>query len=116
MCVYSVFTGANKNGKLGLFEKANLGTIFLDEIGDMSHSIQTQLLRVIQERQIMRIGSNKLINIDVRMIVATNKALEKDLENGIFRKDLYYRLNVIPINIPPLRNRREDILLLLSII
>jgi transcriptional regulator with PAS, ATPase and Fis domain len=106
------FTGANKHGKLGLFEQANRGTIFLDEIGDISYNLQSQLLRVIQERQIMRIGSDKLISIDVRIIVATNKNLEEKVVKGIFRNDLYFRLNVIPIEMPPLKNRREDILLI----
>lgn len=108
------FTGANKNGKIGLFEQANTGTIFLDEIGDMSLNVQSQLLRVIQERQIMRIGSDRVINIDVRVIVATNKNLEEEVHKGNFRSDLFYRLNIIPINIPPLRERKEDILLLLK--
>lgn len=106
------FTGANKHGKLGLFEQANRGTIFLDEIGDISYNLQSQLLRVIQERQIMRIGSDKLISIDVRIIVATNKNLEEEVVKGNFRNDLYFRLNVIPIEIPPLKNRRDDILLI----
>ena len=106
------FTGASKSGKIGLFEQANNGTIFLDEIGDISYNLQSQLLRVIQERQIMRVGSDKLISIDVRIIVATNKNLEDQVTKGTFRNDLYFRLNVIPITIPPLRNRREDILLL----
>lgn len=106
------FTGANKHGKLGLFEQANRGTIFLDEIGDISYNLQSQLLRVIQERQIMRIGSDKLISIDVRIIVATNKKLEEEVLKGNFRNDLYFRLNVIPINMPPLKNRKDDILLI----
>lgn len=106
------FTGANKNGKLGLFEQANHGTIFLDEIGDMSLLVQSRLLRVLQERQIMRIGSDRIINIDVRIIAATNKNLLKLIKEGKFRQDLYYRLNVLPINLPPLRERKEDILLL----
>jgi len=106
------FTGANKHGKLGLFEQANKGTIFLDEIGDISHNLQSQLLRVIQERQVMRIGSDKLISIDVRIIVATNKNLEEEVSKGIFRNDLYFRLNVIPICMPPLKNRKDDILLI----
>lgn len=108
------FTGASKNGKIGLFEQSNTGTIFLDEIGDMSFNVQSQLLRVIQERQIMRIGSDKLINIDVRIIVATNKNLEEEVHKGNFRSDLFYRLNIIPINVPPLRERKDDILLLLK--
>ncbi len=103
------FTGANKSGKIGLFEQASTGTLFLDEIGDISPNVQSQLLRVIQEKQIMRIGSDRIINIDVRIIVATNKNLEEEAHRGRFRSDLYYRLNVIPINIPPLRDRKEDI-------
>lgn len=106
------FTGANKNGKLGLFEQANYGTIFLDEIGDMSLSLQSRLLRVLQERQIMRIGSDHIINIDVRIIAATNRNLPQLIKDGKFRQDLYYRLNILPINLPPLRERKEDILLL----
>lgn len=104
------FTGASKGGKIGLFEQANTGTLFLDEIGDISPNVQSQLLRVIQEKQIMRIGSDRIINIDVRIIVATNKNLEEEAHKGKFRSDLYYRLNVIPISIPPLRERKEDIL------
>jgi transcriptional regulator with PAS, ATPase and Fis domain len=108
------FTGASKNGKIGLFEQANTGTLFLDEIGDISPNVQSQLLRVIQEKQIMRIGSDRVINIDVRIIVATNKNLEDEVHKGNFRSDLFYRLNVIPIKIPPLRERKEDIFLLLK--
>lgn len=108
------FTGASKNGKIGLFEQANTGTLFLDEIGDISPNVQSQLLRVIQEKQIMRIGSDRVINIDVRIIVATNKNLEEEVHKGNFRSDLFYRLNVIPIKIPPLRERKEDIFLLLK--
>lgn len=108
------FTGASKNGKLGLFEQANTGTLFLDEIGDISQNLQRQLLRAIQEKQIMRISSDRLINIDVRIIVATNKNLEEEVQKGNFRRDLFYRLNVIPIRIPSLRERKEDILLLLE--
>ena len=108
------FTGASKNGKIGLFEQANIGTLFLDEIGDISPNLQSHLLRVIQEKQIMRIGSDRLINIDVRIIVATNKNLEEEVQKRNFRSDLFYRLNVIPIGIPALRERKEDILLLLE--
>ncbi|MPM32151.1 Anaerobic nitric oxide reductase transcription regulator NorR [bioreactor metagenome] len=108
------FTGASKNGKIGLFEQANTGTLFLDEIGDISPNVQSQLLRVIQEKQIMRIGSDRVINIDVRIIVATNKNLEEEVHKGNFRSDLFYRLNVIPIKIPPLRERKEDVIMLLS--
>lgn len=108
------FTGAKKNGKLGLFEQANTGTIFLDEIGDISQNLQKQLLRVIQERQIMRIGSDRLIDIDVRIIVASNKVLLDEVHKNNFRSDLYYRLSVIPINIPTLKERKKDILLILE--
>ena len=108
------FTGARKSGKIGLFEQANTGTLFLDEIGDISSNLQSQLLRVIQEKQIMRIGSDRLINIDVRIIVATNKNLEEEVQKRNFRNDLFYRLNVIPIEIPSLRERKEDIVLLLE--
>lgn len=107
------FTGAQKKGKLGLFEQANYGTIFLDEIGDISPGLQSRLLRVLQEKQIMRIGSDKIINIDVRVITATNKDLKKMVKEGKFREDLFYRLSVIPLEIPPLRARRDDILPLL---
>jgi Nif-specific regulatory protein len=102
------FTGANATKK-GKFELANGGTIFLDEIGDMPILLQAKLLRVLQEKEIERIGGNKPIKIDVRIIAATNKDLEKMVEEGTFREDLYYRLNVISIHIPPLRERKEDI-------
>lgn len=103
------FTGADSSGKLGKFELANKGTIFLDEIGDMPLHLQTKILRVIQDRRIIKIGSNKPIDIDVRVIAATNKDLIKLIEQNKFREDLYYRLNVIPFNIPPLRERIQDI-------
>lgn len=109
------FTGAQKSGKPGLFEQAHRGTIFLDEIGDISPNLQSQLLRVLQEKQIMRIGSDKIITIDVRVIAATNRNLEEQVRCGKFRSDLFYRLNVIPILIEPLRRRREDILPLLAV-
>ncbi|MBV4423546.1 sigma 54-interacting transcriptional regulator [Clostridium tyrobutyricum] len=103
------FTGAKKGGRRGLFEDANGGTIFLDEIGEMSLSMQTKLLRVLQENEIKRLGGNKSIKISVRYICATNLS-KKQLSNNLkFRQDLYYRLSVIPINIPPLRERREAI-------
>jgi len=102
------FTGASKL-KLGKFELANGGTIFLDEIGDMSPILQAKLLRVIQEREIERIGGTRPIKIDVRIISATNRDLLELISSGAFREDLYFRLNVININIPPLRERREDI-------
>ena len=104
------FTGSKKGGKTGLFELANKGTIFLDEIGDMPLSLQAKLLRVLQEQQIMRIGSNTVININVRILSATNKDLREEISEKRFRDDLYYRLSVFTICIPPLRERREDIL------
>ncbi len=102
------FTGAIKR-KPGRFELANNGTIFLDEIGDMPLSTQTKLLRVIQEKTIERIGGTETLHVNVRIITATNRNLEEEVKAGRFREDLYYRLNVIPITIPPLRERREDI-------
>lgn len=109
------FTGASKGGKPGLFEHARRGTIFLDEIGDISPNLQTRLLRVIQEKQIMRVGSGKIVDIDARIIAATNADLEKKVANGDFREDLFFRLNVIPLSIAPLRQRRDDILPLLKV-
>lgn len=106
------FTGALKEGKKGFFEQANHGTLFLDEIGDMPVNLQTKLLRVLQERQVIRIGSEKVIDINVRIVAATNRNLLKMIEESKFRQDLYYRVNVLPINVPPLRKRREDILFL----
>ena len=106
------FTGASQNGKLGLFEMANNGTILLDEIGEIPVKLQPKLLRVLQEREIKRIGGTSNIKIDVRVIAATNLNLEDEVKKGNFREDLYYRLNVIPIELPPLRERKEDISLL----
>ena len=108
------FTGAKKGGKLGKFELAHKGTIFLDEIGDMSLHLQAKLLRVLQERELDKIGGKSNISIDVRIISATNKDLEDMVSQGIFREDLYYRLNVIPIHLPSLKERREDIPLLID--
>lgn len=108
------FTGANKNGKAGMFELANNGTLFLDEIGDMSLNLQTKLLRVLQDGEIRRVGGQKLINVDVRIIAATNQNLQNQINEKLFRKDLYYRLNVIPVNVPPLRERRDDIIPLIQ--
>jgi DNA-binding NtrC family response regulator len=102
------FTGANTT-KLGKFEQADTGTVFLDEIGDVPASVQVKLLRILQEREFERLGSNKVKHIDVRVLAATNVDLRAALEQGTFREDLYYRLNVLPINIPPLRERKEDI-------
>jgi PAS domain S-box-containing protein len=108
------FTGAKKNGKQGLFELANHGTLFLDEIGDASPSLQVLLLRVLQEKQVMRVGGEQIIPIDVRIIAATNRSLKKLVEEGKFRQDLYYRLLVLPLRVPSLRERKEDIPLLLE--
>ena len=108
------FTGAKKGGKLGKFEIAQKGTIFLDEIGDMSLHLQGKLLRVLQERELDKIGGGSNILIDVRVIAATNKNLEELVKNGQFREDLYYRLKVIPLMLPPLRNRKDDIPLLID--
>jgi DNA-binding NtrC family response regulator len=102
------FTGANTS-KPGKFEQADTGTAFLDEIGDVPAAIQVKLLRVLQEREFERLGSNKTLHIDVRVIAATNVDLRAALEEGTFREDLYYRLNVVPINMPSLRDRKEDI-------
>jgi DNA-binding NtrC family response regulator len=102
------FTGANTS-KAGKFETANTGTVFLDEIGDVPGSIQVKLLRVLQDREFERLGSNRTMHTDVRVIAATNVDLRAALEQGTFREDLYYRLNVVPINMPPLRERKEDI-------
>jgi len=103
------FTGARKGGKNGLFLEAHNGTIFLDEIAEIPISTQVKLLRVLQEKEIMPVGSTKTMNVDVRVITATNVNLERAVETGKFREDLYYRLNVIPIEIPPLRERKKDI-------
>ncbi|MGG1677181.1 sigma-54 interaction domain-containing protein [Neobacillus sp. NRS-1170] len=108
------FTGARRGGKKGKFEEANNGTLFLDEIGDMPLSIQVKLLRVLQDKEFERIGENKTVQVNVRIIAATNKNLEQMVASGEFRKDLFYRLHVIPLKIPPLRNRTEDIPLLAS--
>ncbi len=107
------FTGARKGGKKGIFELADGGTIFLDEIGDAPPAIQTKLLRVLQEKEIMRISGNKIIPVNVRVIAATNKDLLRLIKEGLFRQDLYFRLHVLSLYIPPLRDRREDIEILL---
>jgi sigma-54 dependent transcriptional regulator, acetoin dehydrogenase operon transcriptional activator AcoR len=106
------FTGAQRGGKLGKFELAHHGTIFLDEIGDMPLHLQVKLLRVLQDKRIERIGGTRSIPVDVRVIAATNRDLEQLIETDEFREDLYYRLHVIPLYIPTLRDRREDIPLL----
>ena len=103
------FTGSKKGGKPGLFEIAHGGSLFLDEIGEMPMHLQNRLLRVLQEHEVMRIGGDNVINIDVRIITATNIDIENRIKNGKFRKDLYYRLNVLPLIIPPLRERKDDI-------
>jgi PAS domain S-box-containing protein len=103
------FTGADKKGKPGMFELAHKGTILLDEVSEIPLNLQVKLLRVIQEQEIMRVGGTKPIRLDVRIIAASNKNLEELVQRGGFREDLYYRLNVIPITVPPLRDRRDDI-------
>lgn len=103
------FTGASKDGKPGMFELANKGTILLDEIGELPLSVQSKLLRVIQESEVHRIGAKNPTKLDVRVLAATNRDLKKEVEEGRFREDLFFRLNVIPINIPPLRQRPEDV-------
>jgi two-component system nitrogen regulation response regulator NtrX len=102
------FTGATDR-QIGKFEQADKGTIFLDEVGDMSLKTQAKVLRVLQEQELERLGSNRVIKVDVRVIAATNKNLEEEISKGTFREDLFYRLNVIPIYVPPLRERKEDI-------
>jgi len=108
------FTGARKEGRVGKFQMADRGTLFLDEVGEMSAAMQAKLLRVIQDLEIHPLGTNKIIKVNVRLICATNKELENLIKIGQFRSDLYYRLNVIPIHVPPLRKRREDIPLLVE--
>src|SRR4051795_1208595 len=106
--VKGAFTGAIEN-KTGRFEAAHGGTIFLDEISSMSPKLQVKLLRVLQEHEFERVGESKTIRVDTRVIAATNQFLEDEIESGRFRDDLYYRLNVVPIPLPPLRERRDDI-------
>lgn len=108
------FTGATTSGKPGLFEVADKGTIFLDEIGEMGITLQAKLLRILQERQFKRVGGINDIKIDVRVIASTNRNLEEEVESGNFRKDLYYRLKVLPIYVPLLRERKDDIMLLVK--
>jgi len=109
------FTGARRGGKIGLFEMAHMGTIFLDEIGDMPLNLQSRLLRVIQEKEVMRIGDDRVIPVDVRIIASTNRNLEEDIEKGNFRRDLFYRLNVLKLIIPSLKERKEDIIPLVDL-
>ncbi len=103
------FTGAKKGGKVGLFEMAHKGTIFLDEIGEMDHHIQARLLRVLEEKQVMRLGSSKIVPVNIRIISATNADLKKKVNEGQFRIDLYYRLNVLHLRTIPLREMKADI-------
>lgn len=110
--VDGAFTGATKGGKMGIFMQAHNGTIFFDEIGDMPINLQSKILRVIQEKEVMQLGDNKVIPIDVRIICATNKNLRESIKNNDFREDLYYRLAVLKVNVPPLRERGYDIVLL----
>jgi len=106
------FTGAKRGGKVGKFEMADGGTLFLDEIGDMPLNMQTKLLRAIQESEIEKVGSSNNVSVDVRIITATNQPLEEMIEKKLFRKDLYYRINTVSLTIPPVRDRKEDIVLL----
>lgn len=108
------FTGGRRGGKIGIFELAQGGTLFLDEVGTISPSFQTRLLRVLQEKEIMRLGSNVVVPADVRIIAAANSDLWQDVTEGRLREDLYYRLHVLPLHIPPLRKRREDVPLLIE--
>ena len=108
------FTGARRGGKPGMFEFAHGGTLFLDEVEGMSPALQIKLLRVLQEREIMRVGGNQIISVNVRIVAATNEDLEQRVEEGSFRRDLYYRLNTLPVLIPPLRERDEDLFLLIE--
>ena len=112
--VEGAFTGAAKGGKMGFFEIAHRGTIFLDEIGDISPKLQSRLLRVLQEKEITRLGDDTVIPVDVRVISATNKNLKEAVANGEFRQDLFYRLDILELNLPPLRKRGNDIVLLLN--
>jgi len=107
--VEGAFTGARKGGKIGLFELAHSGTIFLDEISEISPTLQARMLRVIQEKEVVRIGDDRITPVDIRIIAATNRDIRRQVEKGEFREDLYYRLNVLRLKIPPLRKRKEDI-------
>ena len=111
--VKGAFTGASANGKTGLIQAANSGTLFLDEIGDMPLTLQAKLLRAIESREIQPVGASHPVQVDIRIISATNQNLEQYIAEGKFREDLYYRLNVIPLRLPPLRERQDDIELLI---
>ncbi|MDP3205029.1 MAG: sigma 54-interacting transcriptional regulator, partial [Hydrogenophaga sp.] len=108
------YTGADKKGRDGKFKLADGGTLFLDELGDMPMSVQVKLLRALQEGEIEPLGSNKLVSFDVRVVAATSRDLQQMVRDGSFREDLYYRLNVLPIRVPPLRERQDDIALLIE--
>lgn len=110
--VDGAFTGASRGGKMGVFEAAHTGTIFLDEIGEMPMVLQTRLLRVLQEREVLRVGAVAATPVDVRVIAATHRNLAQEVESGRFRRDLFYRLNILPLHLPPLRERRDDFPLL----
>ena len=110
--VTGAFTGASKAGKAGLFELAHRGTLFLDEVSEIPLSLQGRLLRVLQEREVMRLGDDRVIPIDVRIVTATNRNLKELADTGLFRQDLLYRLDVLSLSLPPLRERRDDIPLL----
>ncbi|MFR4479915.1 MAG: sigma 54-interacting transcriptional regulator [Fusobacterium sp.] len=114
--VKGAFSGASSEGRVGKFELANGGVIFLDEIGEMPFYLQVKLLRVLQDKAIIRIGSNKLIKLDIRIIAATNIDLKQKIKEKKFREDLYYRLNVIPLRVPPLRERENDIFLIMNVL
>jgi transcriptional regulator with GAF, ATPase, and Fis domain len=111
--VKGAYTGADSD-RIGRFEAAHKGTIFLDEIGDIPLSVQVKLLRVLEEKMIQRVGANKSIPVDVRIITATNQNLEKLIEEGLFREDLFFRINVFPLTCPPLRQRKDDITLIIQ--
>ena len=105
--VRGAFTGAFQN-RMGRFEQAQGGTLFLDEIGELPMDLQTKLLRVLQEREVQRLGTSEIIKLDIRVVAATNCDLARRIEEGRFREDLFYRLNVVPIEMPPLRRRRDE--------